>query len=427
MILQANVSRYTLKIAHKHILSLKIRQKSAWFIYMENHPIPQDVTGFKFRLIGSITLKQFLYLLGAGGIDLALYFLPMPIFIKIPLMGIPAIIALGLAFVPIDGRPMDKMIMNFLRALPGENEYIYRKVGVDMPFFAFSAPVHAKSAVQSMDSRTSQKALLFSQLSRSYFNADEEEQQGIQNISSLFQADTTPTAGFVNRVVNADSPPAPASAAPLPVSVEKNTHEVLAKPFMPTQEVQDTAPKIIPVAPAASQTLQPQSQPAASSPVTPPIVNVQPVVSQPIAPQAAPLVQKPVQPVVQAQPVAPTAAAPVVPASTFATPQASYESPNVIEGIVKDPRGKPLPHIIVEILDVNGVAKRTFRTGQNGMFVSATAMPNGTYTIHSEDTLKKQDFEDKIIEVNGSVLPVIEIISSDQREKLRRELFGQVA
>ncbi|MBP7832342.1 MAG: PrgI family protein [Candidatus Levybacteria bacterium] len=389
---------------------------------MENHPIPQDVTGFKFRLIGSITLKQFLYLLGAGGIDLALYFLPMPIFIKIPLMGIPAIIALALAFVPIDGRPMDKMILNFLRALPGENEYIYRKVGVDMPFFAFNAPTHAKPAAQSMDSRTSQKALLFSQLSRSYFNADEEEQQGIQNISSLFQADATPTTGFVNRVVNADAPPAPTSAAPIPTSAETKTQESLAKPFMPQKNMEADAIQAAPVIPPIVSQPVAEQQPQAAAPIpVPPVVAVEPVVPQVAETQSAPPVQKAEAPVMQAQTAAPTAA----PTPTFATPQASYESPNVIEGIVKDPRGKPLPHVIVEILDVNGIAKRTFRTGQNGMFVSATPMAPGIYTIHSEDTLKKQEFEDKVIEVNGSVLPVIEIISTDQREKLRRELFGQ--
>ncbi len=385
---------------------------------MENHPIPQDVTGFKFRLIGSITLKQFLYLLGAGGIDLALYFLPMPIFIKIPLMGIPAIIALALAFVPIDGRPMDKMILNFLRALPGENEYIYRKVGVDMPFFAFNAPTHAKPAAQSMDSRTSQKALLFSQLSRSYFNADEEEQQGIQNISSLFQADATPTTGFVNRVVNADAPPAPTNAAPLPVSTETKSQESLAKPFMPQKNVEADAIQASPaIPPIVSQPVVEQQPPVAAPIPVPPAVAVEPVVPQVAEAPSAPAVQKTPAPVMQTQTVAPI--------PTFATPQASYESPNVIEGIVKDPRGKPLPHIIVEILDANGIAKRTFRTGQNGMFVSATPMAPGIYTIHSEDTLKKQEFEDKVIEVNGSVLPVIEIVSTDQREKLRRELFGQ--
>ncbi len=376
---------------------------------MENHPIPQDVTGFKFRLIGSITLKQFLYLLGAGGIDLAIYFLPIPFLIRIPLMLIPAVIALGLAFVPIDGRPMDKMIMNFLRALPGENEYIFRKRGVDMPYFAFTPPVHTRPVAEHMDTRTTQKAQLFRELSKSYFNADEEEQQGIQNVTSLFQTGGAPTAGFVNRVINADAPPAPSKAAPIPTSIAQETkHENLASPVLPEQgknaEINqaEILSKPAPV---------PQSLEAGLEKPSSPVLQTQEVAS--VAHQTS-TTQIPV-------------ATPAPQPSVSTAPQASFESPNVIEGIVRDPRGKPLPHVIVEILDENNIPKRTFRTAQNGMFVSATPMPNGTYTIHLEDTLKRQDFADKKIVVNGSILPVIEIVSVDQREKLRRELFGQPA
>ena len=46
---------------------------------MDNHPIPQDVTGFQFRLIGDMTIKQFAYL--AGGMILAWIFLASPLFI----------------------------------------------------------------------------------------------------------------------------------------------------------------------------------------------------------------------------------------------------------------------------------------------------------------------------------------------------------
>lgn len=71
---------------------------------MENHPIPQDVTGFKFKLIGSVTVKQFLYLLGFGILTTVAFVFPMTNFIKIPTMLFFALIGIGLAFVPIGGR-----------------------------------------------------------------------------------------------------------------------------------------------------------------------------------------------------------------------------------------------------------------------------------------------------------------------------------
>ena len=93
---------------------------------------------------------------------------------------------------------------------------------------------------------------------------------------------------------------------------------------------------------------------------------------------------------------------------------------------MKDPRGKVLPHVVVEVLDANIIPVRAFRTNQTGVFASVTPLPNGSYTIHSEDSLKKQNFEDVVVTLNGNVVPPIEIGSVDQREKLRRELFGTV-
>jgi len=48
---------------------------------MENHPLPQDITGFQFKLIGNMTVKQFSYL--AVGVILAWITLSLPISIGI--------------------------------------------------------------------------------------------------------------------------------------------------------------------------------------------------------------------------------------------------------------------------------------------------------------------------------------------------------
>jgi len=342
---------------------------------MENHPIPQDVTGFKFRLIGSITVKQFLYLLGAGVVALILYFLPIPIVIKIPCMFLPAVVGLALAFIPIDGRPMDKMIANFIRTIPSENQYIYHKKGVDMPYFYFNPkPQHIKPAAaqqQQVSSAASDKALLFSKLSRTYFKPDDDEQKGIASLSDLFKNPDSPIP-TQTKVVNADAIPPEENPLTAPAPVIQPPHvDIDAKPHIPD----------VP---------SPIQQPAQQAPAE------QTASSQPL-PQS---IQAPAQ--------APS----------------QFDAPNVIKGVVKDPRGKLLPHIIVEFLDENKIPQRTFRTNQNGAFAAATPMPNGTYTIHLEDTLKKQEFSDVTIQLSGSILPPLEITSVDQREKLRQELFG---
>ena len=99
---------------------------------MENHPIPQDVTGFQFKLIGNMTIKQFAYL--ATGIIMAWVFLQLSvsIFIKFPLSLFSAVFGIGLTFFPISGRPMDAMIGNFIKALLRPTQFFYEKTGVQL-------------------------------------------------------------------------------------------------------------------------------------------------------------------------------------------------------------------------------------------------------------------------------------------------------
>ena len=96
---------------------------------MENHPIPQDVTGFQFKLIGNMTVRQFAYL--ATGIVMGWIFLqfPVSIFIKFPFSVFFAISGIGLAFFPISGRPMDAMIGSFIKALLRPTQFVYEKTG----------------------------------------------------------------------------------------------------------------------------------------------------------------------------------------------------------------------------------------------------------------------------------------------------------
>src|SRR3989344_8430204 len=95
---------------------------------MDNHQIPQDITGFQFKLIGDMTVKQFAYV--ASGVVIAwLLFtvLPFPMVIKIAFALPFAAVGAALAFVPVEGRPMDLMIGNFFKAVFSPTQYIYQK------------------------------------------------------------------------------------------------------------------------------------------------------------------------------------------------------------------------------------------------------------------------------------------------------------
>lgn len=107
---------------------------------MEQHPIPQDVTGFQFKLIGTMTVKQFGYV--ACGVIMAVIVYYSPIqsffgiilkFILIPLFGSSGVIV---AFVPVDGRPIDLMTTNFVKAVFSPNQYVYQRQGRQLSFTA---------------------------------------------------------------------------------------------------------------------------------------------------------------------------------------------------------------------------------------------------------------------------------------------------
>jgi hypothetical protein len=94
---------------------------------IQQHPIPQDVAGYRFRLIGEMTIKQFAWL--AAGIigGLVFYSSPLPFFFKYPFAVICVLIGAGTAFVPIQGRPMDKWIIAFIRSIYSPTQYVWKK------------------------------------------------------------------------------------------------------------------------------------------------------------------------------------------------------------------------------------------------------------------------------------------------------------
>src|SRR5581483_6419091 len=98
-------------------------------ISMDNHPIPQDVTGFQFKLIGNMTVKQFAYV--AIGVVLAVlcYYLKILGFTRFLLMFVFGVLGLALSFLPVEGRPLDVMLGNFIKALISPNQYIFGRVG----------------------------------------------------------------------------------------------------------------------------------------------------------------------------------------------------------------------------------------------------------------------------------------------------------
>jgi hypothetical protein len=94
---------------------------------MEQHPVPQNVTTFQFRLIGDMTIKQFGYLAAGAILGFICYKLPIPVFFALPLAVVVFLLGFGMAFVPIEERPMDIWILSFIKSIYNPTLYTWQR------------------------------------------------------------------------------------------------------------------------------------------------------------------------------------------------------------------------------------------------------------------------------------------------------------
>lgn len=103
---------------------------------MEQHPVPQPITSYEFRLVGDMTIKQFGKL--ASGIILALivYAIDPPALLKWFLIALFAGLGAIMAFVPFEGRPVDVWIIAFFKRIYSPTQFLWKQRGTTMSSFA---------------------------------------------------------------------------------------------------------------------------------------------------------------------------------------------------------------------------------------------------------------------------------------------------
>lgn len=425
---------------------------------MEQHPIPQDVTGFQFKLIGTMTVKQFGYVAFGAILATLMWYAPMKeiwwqLITKVILMPIFGASGIIVAFVPIEGRPVDVMTMNFFHALVSPNQYIYIKKGRKFSFtqitYAKAAPVAAATTTTAVQKPMSQinseskkekqlRAILSSSYKDSRSNLDQKEFAFLQSVASM----PVPSV----RPIQHEPVPQPATH----VIQELKITPSLTLPKKPSVLDQNPAPDNNQSAPSVSVPKQeaPATQPSAAAEINSSHQKVLDLQKQTQDIHAEKLqveqellrlknqlsTQKPVIEPALLQPQPQTAQSPAqdiahvrnIPQSMTKSAGFSHvsDTPNVVIGIIKDSRGNILPNILVEIKDKDGNPVRAFKTNPLGQFASATPLPNGIYSIELEDPKKLHMFDTIQINAVGQIMLPIEIISHDARAELHQALFN---
>ena len=94
---------------------------------MEQHPVPQHIASFEFKLFGNLTIRQFVTLAIPMSIATLIFFSPGPNIIRFPFTILFGGLGLFAALVPIQGRPFDKWIVAFTRAVLSPTQRVWVK------------------------------------------------------------------------------------------------------------------------------------------------------------------------------------------------------------------------------------------------------------------------------------------------------------
>lgn len=356
---------------------------------MENHPIPQNVTGFEFKLIGDMTIKQFAYLAAGSILAYLTFILPIHFLIKWPFMIVFILLGIALAFIPVGGRPMDRMIINFIKALFSENQYVFRQT---------PTPVNVSVVTSTIP---------------------KPKEQMVHQTANQFPS----TPALAPKLQEPTTPPQPIPEIITPFPLTPGD------PKMQAQKLSQEQERITKQLEQAKKGTGIEAQQS--------VIDLNRRLQQVLLDKArleAELTNLKREATARAQTVTPGVFEPKVSEHVKVIPQnqgielgatITPSSPNIVSGVVKDQKGEVLQGIIVEIQDKSGIAQRAFKTSKLGQFASSTPLASGTYRIELEDPLNRFKFEVIELTLTGSGVLPIEIKPIDQRDQLRKELFSQ--
>lgn len=328
----------------------------------QQHPIPQQISSYQFKLVGDMTLKQFFQVAGGALISLLVYASSLHSFIKWPLILVFSLFGVALAFLPFEDRPLSNWILSFFRSIYSPTIYHWKKTE-KLPIFFREEGATPQTTDQDEKIIAPQGEAAL----EAYLQTPKDQRSVF--FSKLEEAEKT----FLARIAGLFSPAKQAAKA--------------------IQPPQDKTPRQPPPA-------MPNRQP-------PPPPRPRLIVEEtgaPIAPEELQSVVSAVSPTLAQQPRQTAQAAEFSP---DAAPPALPTKPNTVSGQVMTPNGKIIEAAILEIKDSSGRPVRAVKTNKLGHFLIVTPLQEGAYEIVSE----KEGFEftDVSFEAKGDILDPIAI------------------
>jgi len=327
---------------------------------MEQHPIPSQVSSYQFKLVGDMTLKQFLQLATGVVIALIIYATKLHPIIKWPLIIFFTLLGIGMAFFPIEGRPLEKWIVAFFKSIYSPTIYKWKKSDVAQKFYKEDAPTPEHNFVAPKGEVVLEEYLesLPGRGHKAAAPLEEAEKTFLKRIDTLYTDHTT----------------TPKPKQTMPTGQQTETSKVGNMFLVPKQTKPQVEKRKTPINVVVEEQISPGPT---VSPVTPTLAGVKSKDG------------------VQAR------------FSIDAAPPLPPERPNTLSGQVMDAEGKIIEGAILEIKDVAGRPVRAVKTNKAGHFRIVTPLQNGKYEILSE----KQgfDFENVTFMAENNIIPPIAV------------------
>jgi hypothetical protein len=325
---------------------------------MEQHPIPQQISSYQFRLVGDMTLKQFFQLAGGFVVALIFYSTPLIGIVKWPFVILSSILGVALAFLPLEERPLERWIFAFFKAIYTPTEYFWQKTQAPPKFFQDEGAAAPTPANPQQDAALKQ-----------YLSSTAQRTGFLSKLEGAEQGFLATLTGMVSGMVTQPARSQQTQVPPPPTEAKK---EMQIPQVAPVKIVQTGVPRVV---------VEEKVQPASATPQ---------------------LTTHQVAPIIVGDEIVSTKQAIF---SVDATPPNPPRTPNVVVGQVVDQNRRIIEGAIMEIKDSAGRPIRALRSNKVGHFITVTPLEDGRYDIITEKD--GYEFTPVSFDANGVLIPPI--------------------
>ena len=389
----------------------------------KTHAVPQHIAAFEFKLIGDLTLKQFLFA-GVGiAVAYAAWISNLSFLVKWSTIILAGGLGLGVAFFPIQDRTLDQWLLSFIAALFSPTQRVWRKEPLAPEYLREDYSQFLTSQVLSLTPLQGRRKL------KQYL-------EGVREGESLSESDERE---FIEKL-NFDLPVEGVTPTPPPPPIEPPKVEPPPPIKPPPPKVEGTIKVKRDLRPLPERKLPAPPFAKASEGPRPTVKKLVREVKkerrgiQELEKQNVELKnrleqanrqlksltelkekfakderyrarlleqEKEVHKLVKRQETTQKEISKIK-----GVKEEKKVSPNLISGTVKDRQGKLLENLVIIIKDQDGDPVRALKTDRLGQFTIATPLENGSYTV--EVSGRGESFGIMKVVIDGAVLPPLE-------------------